>query len=73
MSAITVYLPSSPYKGQIIYLRQMNSTGFTINGNNIYIHTDGNKYLSVRNRAGQGDTTMLVYDGKFWCLNYMPR
>jgi hypothetical protein len=73
MSAITVYLPSSPYAGQVIYLRQMNSNGFTIHGNGTNIHTDGNTVASTGNRAGRGDTTMLVYDGQYWCFNYMPR
>lgn len=72
-SPITVYLPLDPYVGQIIYLRQMNPDGFTINGRGINIDTDGNNYPSVSNRAGRGDTSVLVYDGQLWLFNYMPR
>lgn len=72
-SAITVYLPLNPYVGQIIYLRQMNPDVITINGRGINIHTDGNNAPTANSRAGRGDTTILVYDGQYWCLNYMPR
>lgn len=72
-SDITVYLPSSPYTGQVIYIRQMNPNGIMINGNGISIHTNGDTVVWTWNRAGRGDTTMLIYDGQFWNLNYMPR
>ena len=72
-SDITVYLPSSPYTGQVIYIRQMNANGIMINGNGISIHTDGNTVVWTWNRAVRGDTTMLIYDGQYWNLNYMPR
>lgn len=72
-SDITVYLPSSPYTGQVIYIRQMNSNGIMINGNGISIHTNGDTVVWTWNRAGRGDTTMLIYDGQYWNLNYMPR
>jgi hypothetical protein len=70
---ITVYLPKDPYDGQIIYLRQINSNGFNIDGQGIEIHTDGNLYPNVNNKAGRGDTSILVYDGKHWLFNYMVR
>jgi hypothetical protein len=72
-SSITVTLPANPENGKIFYLRQMNSTGFVINGNGKSIHTGTSIETSVGNRAGQGDTTMLVYDGQYWNMNYMPR
>ena len=72
-SDITVYLPSSPYTGQVIYIRQMNANGIMINGNGISIHTNGDTVVWSWNRAGRGDTTMLIYDGQYWNLNYMPR
>lgn len=72
-SDITVYLPSSPYTGQVIYIRQMNANGIMINGNGISIHTNGDTVVWIWNRAGRGDTTMLIYDGQYWNLNYMPR
>lgn len=78
---ITITLPTNPYVGQTYYLRQMNPNGFNIvgkaNDNNgtpgYKIHTDGNIVTQTSNRAGQGDTTMLVFDGQYWNLNYMPR
>ena len=78
---ITITLPINPYVGQTYYLRQINSNGFDIVGKandsestpGYKIHTDGNTVTQTSNRAGQGDTTMLVFDGQFWMLNYMPR
>lgn len=78
---ITITLPTNPYDGLVYYLRQINSNGFDIVGkadNNedtpgYEIHTDGSTVIQASNRAGQGDTTMLVFDGQFWMFNYMPR
>lgn len=37
------------------------------------LYTPDNTYIKTSNRAGRGDTTMLVFDGKYWCFNYMGR
>lgn len=78
---ITITLPTNPYDGLVYYLRQINPDGFDIVGKaddnedtpGYEIHTDGNTVIQTSNRAGRGDTTMLVFDGQFWMFNYMPR
>ncbi len=72
-AVITVYLPKDPYVGHIIYIRRMNSSSITINGNGINIHTDGNTYASVNHKSSRGDTVMLIYDGQYWTFNYLAR
>ncbi len=68
-NAATVYLPASPYKGRVVYIKRINA-GVTIegNGNNLLTHT---QVASVN--TTDGNTWMFVFDGSYWCANYMIR
>ncbi|MFD2961021.1 MULTISPECIES: phage tail protein [Olivibacter] len=71
---ITISLPSSPNNGKIVYVRQMNSSSITFNGNGINIHVAGNVGTIYTNmNANIGDCHQFVYDGQFWCYNQLYR
>jgi hypothetical protein len=72
-SSITVYLPSSPVIGKVIFIRTINAAAVTINGNGKTINWGAGTGASRGVGEGVGDTVMLVYDGQFWLYNYMIR
>ena len=64
-SKIIVYLPRSPYEGQVIYIRRMTFKAVAIDGN-------GKELLrSDKNKSDIYTLWMAVYDGKYWNLNMM--
>lgn len=77
--SITIKLPTNPYEGQVIYIRQVNSDGFMIVGRDndnspgYQIHTDGSTNNRVGSKAARGDTSVVVFDGQFWMFNYWVR
>lgn len=71
-TSITVYLPSSPVIGKVIFIRTINTT-VTINGNGKTINWGTGTGVNKGVGNGIGDTAMLVYDGQFWMYNYMVR
>ena len=72
-TSITVYLPSSPVIGKVIFIRTINAAAVTINGNGKTINWGTGTGASRGVGDGVGDTVMLVYDGQFWLYNYMIR
>lgn len=72
-TSITVYLPSSPVIGKVIFIRTINTATVTINGNGKTINWGTGTGASRGVGDGRGDTVMLVYDGQFWMYNYMIR
>jgi hypothetical protein len=71
-TSITVYLPSSPVIGKVIFIRTINTT-VTINGNGKTINWGTGTGASRGVGDGIGDTAMLVYDGQFWLYNHLVR
>jgi len=71
-TSITVYLPSSPVIGKVIFIRTINTT-VTINGNGKTINWGTGTGVNKGVGDGRGDTAMLVYDGQYWMYNYMIR
>ena len=69
-STITVYLPSSPYEGQIIIVRRNNAASITVSGNGISITYKGSAVSTVIVGYGAGDIGLFVYDGQYWSYNY---
>lgn len=66
-------LPKDPYTGSIYYIRWIQPTGFTVNGNGKKINV-GTKLVDIADsRAGQGDLNIFVFDGYVWLQNYCPR
>lgn len=72
-TSITVYLPSSPVIGKVIFIRTINTANVTINGNGKTINWGTGTGANRGVGDGVGDTVMLVYDGQFWLYNYMIR
>lgn len=74
-SNITITLPTKPEKGKVFYLRQINSSGFTIVGKSstesYQIHTSTGSIVDSMNFSSHGGTAMLLFDGQFWCYSYM--
>lgn len=72
-SNISVYLPSNPQTGMIIFVRRMNSATVTVQGNGKSIHTDGSTVSSKDAGEGRGDTGVFIFDGQYWNYNYWIR
>lgn len=76
-SNITITLPTKPEKGKVFYLRQINSSGFTIVGKSstesYQIHTASGTIVDSMDFSSQGGTAMMFFDGQFWCYSYMGR
>ncbi len=72
-ATVNVFLPGSPQRGQIIFVRRMNNASVIVQGNGINIHTDGNAVSSKSIGNGRGDLGVFVYDGQFWTYNYAGR
>lgn len=76
-SNITITLPTKPEKGKVFYLRQINSSGFTIVGKSstesYQIHTASGTLVDSMDFSSQGGTAMMFFDGQFWCYSYMGR
>lgn len=72
-TSITVYLPSSPVIGKVIFIRTVNTATVTINGNGKTINWGTGTGVNKGVGEGRGDTAMLVYDGQYWMYNYMIR
>ena len=73
--SISLTLPSNPEKGKVYYLKQINSSGFTIIGKSgisgYQIHTAIGSIVDSMNFSSHGGTAMLLFDGQFWCYSYM--
>lgn len=73
--SISLTLPSNPEKGKVYYLKQINSSGFTIIGKSgtsgYQIHTSTGSIVDSMNFSSHGGTTMLLFDGQYWCYSYM--
>lgn len=65
-SAITVYLPSNPQTGKVVFIKRVNSAGITINGNGKSIYWQGTSASSRSHGDDIGDTDMFVFDGQYW-------
>lgn len=74
-SNVTITLPTKPEKGKVFYLRQINSSGFTIVGKSstqsYQIQTSTGSIVDSMNFSSHGGTAMLLFDGQFWCYSYM--
>lgn len=68
---IILYLPASPEKGKVYFIKRMNSYGVDINGNGISIHHSQGSISAQVDIAHRGATMMLVYDGQYWCYNHL--
>lgn len=66
-SAITVYMPSNPTVGKVLFIVDINGSGITLNGNGKTIYTD-TTYSSVPSQ-GRGLINLLMYDGQYWKWN----
>lgn len=67
-SEYTVYLPKSPYRGQIFLVVQ-GSAKLTISGNGNKIWSNGSKESVTSNTVGQWN--WFIYDGAEWCGIYV--
>ena len=70
LSAITIYLPSSPTLGRTVYIRKGNSGDLTVSGNGFLIDM-GTEVVSSMGLAVRGYLSMFVYDGEKWNWNLM--
>lgn len=74
-TGITITLPAVPEKGKVFYLRQINTSGFTILGKSgstgYQIQTSTGGIVDSMNFSSHGGTAMLFFDGQFWCYSYM--
>ena len=66
-SAITVNMPSNPTVGKVFFIADINGAGITLNGNGKSIYTD-RTYSSVPS-SGQGQISLMIYDGQYWKWN----
>lgn len=72
-SAITVYLPANPQVGKIVFVRRVNSSTVTVNGNGKTINHGTGTGTTVSAGEGVGDVGVFVYDGQFWMYSYLER
>lgn len=66
-SAITINMPSNPTVGKVLFIADINGRGITLNGNGKSIYTD-RTYSSVPS-SGQGQISLMIYDGQYWKWN----
>ena len=76
-TSINVYLPSTANRvvGRTIYVRRMNTANVVVYGNGTTI-SHGNSVASTSislSFMSINDTAMFVYDGQYWCLNWLQR
>lgn len=73
-ATISVYLPSNPQDGMVLFIRRMNAANVTAYGNGKGIQVDGGATRSGLNiGGGPGDTAVFIHDGKYWNYNYIIR
>lgn len=72
-SDINLWLPANPYEGTFIMIRRMNSSNIHIYANGKQIHVDGKLYNDLWHKNGQGDTSIVIFDGQYWMFNYWVR
>lgn len=62
---ITVYLPSNPQVGKMIFIMRINTAQIRVNGNGKSIHYSSSTVSEAQiNRNGEID--MYIYDGNYW-------
>jgi hypothetical protein len=69
-SAITITLIANPYTGMTVFIKKINSSNVTINGNGETIWTASSDAATVT-IPNRGDMVILVYDGQQWNYNRM--
>lgn len=72
VAVITITLPVSPYKGQTVYITQMNASGITINSGSSNIFYQGSftgTSSTTTTSTERSNTFKLTWDGQFWLLN----
>lgn len=72
-SSISIYLPSNPVIGKILFVRRVNTAAITLNGNGKIIHWGAGSGNTKSAGEGIGDTAVLIYDGQYWMYNYWIR
>lgn len=72
-SSISIYLPSNPVIGKILFVRRVNTAAITLNGNGKIIHWGAGSGSTKSAGEGIGDTAVLIYDGQYWMYNYWIR
>lgn len=71
-SPIIVTLPTSPYKGQIVFITQMNANAIVISsGDNEIFYTGNTSGTSsvLTDAPNRTSTFRLIWDEQFWLLN----
>lgn len=72
-SSISIYLPSNPVVGKILFVRRVNTAAITLNGNGKIIQWGDGSGSTKSAGQGVGDTAVLIYDGQYWMYNYWIR
>lgn len=72
-SSISIYLPSNPVIGKILFVRRVNTAAITLNGNGKIIDWGVGSGSTKSAGEGVGDTAVLIYDGQYWMYNYWIR
>lgn len=67
---ITVYLPSNPQVGKMIFIMRINTAQIQVNGNGKSIHY-GSSTVSVAPINHNGEIDIYVYDGLYWMNGWM--
>lgn len=67
---ITVYLPSNPQLGKVIYIMRINNAQIKVNGNGKSIHY-GSRTVSEAPINQNGEIDIYVYDGQYWMNGWM--
>lgn len=72
-SSISIYLPSNPVVGKILFVRRVNTATVNLNGNGKIIDWGDGSGSTRSVGKGVGDTAVLIYDGQYWMYNYWIR
>lgn len=68
-SSITVYLPTSPVTGKLIYVKNINGYNVTVNGNGKSIAA--NSTNSSITSGTTGEIMMFIFDGQYWAAAFI--
>lgn len=68
-SSITVYLPTSPVTGKLIYVKNINGYNVTVNGNGKSIAA--NSTSSSITSGTTGEIMMFIFDGQYWAAAFI--
>jgi len=72
-ATLSLYLPSAPETGKIVFIRKINSSAVNVYGNGKTINNFGTDERSSIEVGDAGNVGLFFYDGQRWTYNWFGR